>query len=155
MGALHSEPRKFRSPLTGGVSNVACVPQPSGPRESIECVRYSPTAASTPWMTPGDSSNTASPSGTFQPAEVLPQRTSARAEDACASSAATVRSAPQSRPRDVAGFLRTLQGRNRKAGVCIMSPSPRPDCNPGAEVGGASARGYDPPSATIWLYCPA
>ena len=114
MGALHSEPMKLRSPFTGGVIDVAWVTHPSGPRESIECVRYSPTAASTPWMTPGDCSKTAPPLGTFHPAEVLPQRTSpARAGDACKASAPAAQMPAQSPARE---------GRNREPGLRIRTP---------------------------------
>src|SRR5450432_1691342 len=125
MGALHSEPRKLRSLFTGGVIEVACVTQPSGPRESIECVRYSPTAASTPWMTPGDSSKTAPPLGTFQPADVLPQRTSARAGVARAAKAPAAQSPAQSPTHD---------GRNRKARWRMRTSSARAVCKWRAEA---------------------
>src|SRR5262245_48644429 len=57
---------------------VSCVTSPPGPCDSMEWVRYSPTASSTAATGPPEPPrlSTMAPLGTFQPAGALPQATS-------------------------------------------------------------------------------
>src|SRR5688572_17560997 len=103
---------------------VSCDTAPPGPCDSMECVRYSPTASSTAVTGPSPPRfRTSEPLGALQPLGLLPQAMSEVSElPARATPEQIIKAAPATRVRQVGKCIgapgnRVLKKRRRMMGV--------------------------------------